>query len=220
MLMSLDGKMNSGSSDELDVDRDWCNIPHIKEGLHQYYEIEQTTDCYSLNTGRVMAKVGANERPFGDKWGVSFIAVDNLPHLNEHGVEYYARISERFFVVANNPSHPAHALCEKFDNIVMLPYSGKLSLADMLEMLYEKGVERLTVQSGGTLNGAFLRENLFDFVNIVVAPVLVGGKDTPSIIDGQAITSPLQLSLIRPLRLLEANTLEDSYIQLKYEVIK
>ena len=26
MLMSLDGKINSGDSDELDVDRDWCKI--------------------------------------------------------------------------------------------------------------------------------------------------------------------------------------------------
>ena len=39
------------------------------------------------------------------------------------------------------------------------------------------GCERLTIQSGGTLNGLFLREGLFDYVDIVVAPVLVGGKN-------------------------------------------
>ena len=39
MLMSLDGKINSGDSDELDVDRDWCKIDGVKEGLHQYYDI-------------------------------------------------------------------------------------------------------------------------------------------------------------------------------------
>ena len=39
MLMSLDGKINSGNSDELDVDRDWCKIYGVKEGLYQYYEI-------------------------------------------------------------------------------------------------------------------------------------------------------------------------------------
>ncbi len=56
MLMSLDGKINSGNSDELDVDRDWCKINGVKEGVNQYYEIEKTTDLYSLNTERVMAK--------------------------------------------------------------------------------------------------------------------------------------------------------------------
>lgn len=38
MLMSLDGKINSGDSEELDVDRDWCKIDGVKEGLHQYTE--------------------------------------------------------------------------------------------------------------------------------------------------------------------------------------
>ena len=62
MLMSLDGKISSGDSENLDADKDWCRIDGVKEGLHQYYEIEQTTDWYSLNTGRVMAKIGVNDR--------------------------------------------------------------------------------------------------------------------------------------------------------------
>ena len=44
MLMSLDGKISPGASDELDVDKDFPRIDGLKEGLHQYYEIEQTTD--------------------------------------------------------------------------------------------------------------------------------------------------------------------------------
>lgn len=46
MLESLDGKISSGNSDVLDADKDWCEITGVKEGLHQYYEIEQTTDFY------------------------------------------------------------------------------------------------------------------------------------------------------------------------------
>jgi len=77
MLMSLDGKINSGDSDELDVDKDWCKIDGVKEGLHKYYEIEQTTDYYSLNTGRTMAKIGVNdkaEKP--NKIDCRFIIID------------------------------------------------------------------------------------------------------------------------------------------------
>ena len=36
MLMSLDGKINSGDSDELDVDRDWCKIDGVKEGTNVF----------------------------------------------------------------------------------------------------------------------------------------------------------------------------------------
>ena len=53
MLMSLDGKISPGASDDLDVDKDFPKIDGLKEGLPQYYEIEQTTDLWSFNTGRV-----------------------------------------------------------------------------------------------------------------------------------------------------------------------
>lgn len=62
MLESLDGKISSGDSDNLDADKDWCRINGVKEGLQQYYDIEQTTDLFSINTGRVMAKIGLNEK--------------------------------------------------------------------------------------------------------------------------------------------------------------
>jgi len=43
------------------TDKDFPKIRGIKEGLHQYYDIEKTTDLYSLNSGLVQAKVGANK---------------------------------------------------------------------------------------------------------------------------------------------------------------
>ena len=50
MLMSVDGKISTGAVDELDVDRDYPRIEGVKEGLYQYYEIEKTTDLWSLNS--------------------------------------------------------------------------------------------------------------------------------------------------------------------------
>ena len=62
MLMSVDGKISTGAADDLDVDRDFPQIPGVREGLHQYYELEQTTDLWTLNSGRVQAKIGANAK--------------------------------------------------------------------------------------------------------------------------------------------------------------
>jgi 2,5-diamino-6-(ribosylamino)-4(3H)-pyrimidinone 5'-phosphate reductase len=95
-----------------------------------------------------------------------------------------------------------------------------VNLKQMLEDLYEKyGAKRLTIQSGGNMNGRFLREDLIDYVSIVIAPVLVGGRDTPTLIDGDAISSPSELSAIRPMELLECKVLNNSYIHLQYKVI-
>jgi hypothetical protein len=39
MLMSVDGKISPGASDNLDSDKDFPAIDGVKEGLHQYYEV-------------------------------------------------------------------------------------------------------------------------------------------------------------------------------------
>ena len=216
MLVSVDGKISTGATDELDVDRDFPQIPGLKEGLHQYYEIEQTTDLWSFNTGRVQEKMGANIKEMPAKTPVSFVLLDNH-HLNEHGVRYFCARSDQFVLITTNKDHPAFGVHE--DNLHII-FQEKLALADALVQLKERfGCERLTIQSGGTVNGLFLREKLFDFVDIVVAPVLIGGKDTSTLIDGRSLLSQEELSQLGVLRLVEASTLQDSYVRLRYQVI-
>ena len=36
MLMSVDGKISSGATDDLDFDKDFPQIQGVKEGLQQY----------------------------------------------------------------------------------------------------------------------------------------------------------------------------------------
>ena len=69
------------------------------------------------------------------------------------------------------------------------------------------------------MNGLFLREKLFDFVDIVVAPALIGGKDTATLIDGPSLRGRDELGRLGVLRLTEALTLQDSYVRLRYQVI-
>ena len=70
------------------------------------------------------------------------------------------------------------------------------------------------------MNGRFVRDNLIDYVNIVIAPILIGGKDVPTLVDGESINSDGELNKLRALELIECNRLDDSYIQLKYKVRK
>lgn len=222
MLGSLDGKISSGSSDNLDADKDFCRIDGVKEGLHQYYELEQETDVFSLNTGRVMAKIGVNDRKeYHEKIDVvTFVIIDNKPHLNENGIDYLCHWVGKLLLVTTNKNHIAYSLKDKYDNLEILHYE-TLGLTQLLEDLYSKyNAENLTIQSGGTLNGMFVRNKLIDFVNIVIAPIIVGGKDVATLVDGESITNENELNKLMPLELMECNKLEDSYIQLKYKVKK
>lgn len=222
MLESLDGKITSGNSDNLDADNDWCKINGVKEGLHQYYELETKTDWYSLNTGRVMAKIGVNDKKeYHDKLDdVRFIIIDNKPHLKETGIDYLCHWVEKLILVTTNKDHIAFSVKDKYENLDILLYD-YLDLKRLLEDMKQRyNVERITIQSGGNLNGMFLRENLIDYVNIVVAPLLVGGRDTSTLIDGESITNLNELNKLKALQLIECNKLEDSYIQLVYKVLK
>jgi 2,5-diamino-6-(ribosylamino)-4(3H)-pyrimidinone 5'-phosphate reductase len=222
MLESLDGKISSGSSDNLDADKDFCRIDGVKEGLHQYYELEQETDVFSLNTGRVMAKIGVNDRKeYHEKIDVvTFVIIDNKPHLNGNGIDYLCHWVGKLLLVTTNKNHIAYSLKDKYDNLEILYYE-TLGLTQLLEDLYSKyNAENLTIQSGGTLNGMFVRNKLIDFVNIVIAPIIVGGKDVATLVDGESITNENELNKLMPLELMECNKLEDSYIQLKYKVKK
>lgn len=215
MLMSMDGKISTGASDELDVDKDYPKIKGVKEGLHQYYELEQMSDLWSFNTGRVQAKMGVNEKAFPSKSPVSFVILDNH-HLTEHGVRYLCAWSKNFVLITQNTNHPAFSIAEDNLHIIM---QNTFDLADALKVIYEDyDCKRLTIQSGGTLNGLFLRNKLIDFIDIVVAPILVGGKDTSTLIDGVSITSSDDLNLLGVLQLEKCDVLEDSYIRLRYKV--
>ena len=216
MLVSADGKISTGATDHMDVDQDYPRIPGVREGLRQYYEIEQTTDLWSFNTGRVQAKIGVNARPMPEKTPVSFALLDNS-HLTGHGVRYFCALAREFVLITSNPRHPAFAV--QAENLHIL-FQDQFSLGDALARLKSDfGCQRLTVQSGGTVNGIFLREKLLDYVDLVVAPVLIGGKDTPTLIDGPSLTSPDQLPALSALRLLECTPLKESYLRLRYQVL-
>ena len=215
MLMSVDGKISTGATDELDVDKDFPKIDGVREG-HQYYEIEQRTDLWSFNTGRVQAKLGVNQKERPNKTPVSFVLLDNH-HLNENGVRYFCALSKMFVLITSNKAHPAFCVDEANLRII---YQEKLDLYAALSTLKRNyGCERLTVQSGGTVNSLFLREKLFDYVDIVVAPVLIGGKNTSTLIDGESFVSAEDLSKIGVLKLIECSALQGSYIRLRYEVV-
>lgn len=218
MLMSVDGKISTGDNDQLDVDCDYPKLDGIKEGLHQYYEIEQCQDLWSLNTGRVMAKIGMNEADLNlAKTPVSFVIIDNKPHLNEHGIKALCQELQQLVLVTTNHNHPAFHL--SIENLHII-YQEKLNLSLLMQILADNyHIERLTVQSGGTLNGLFLREHLLDRVDIVIAPALVGGKTVSTLIDGEAIHDSAHLDQLGILKLEQCSVLNDSYIRLQYTVI-
>jgi riboflavin biosynthesis pyrimidine reductase len=75
-----------------------------------------------------------------------------------------------------------------------------IDLGRALEILYEKGFRRLGITGGGALNGAFLRQGLVDEISVILAPVVVGGHQTPTLFDApdlQGLDGLTQLDLLQ-----------------------
>jgi len=220
LLTSLDGKISSGDVDSRDFDQDLSKLKGIKEGLPQYYEIEKTTDINSFNTGRVMAKIGVNTRKdIKQKISCNFIIVDNKPHLNEKGIIYLTNWVKKLYLITTNKNHPAFKM-KNIENLEIIYQAKKLNLENLFVELKEKyGMKRITIQSGGEMNAELIRNGLIDRVSIVIAPCLVGGRNTSTLVDGASLKTDKDLKNIKALNLQKVNKLKNSYLQLIYKIV-
>lgn len=218
MLQSLDGKISTGATDEFDVDLDFPNIPATKAGLHRYYEIEQTTDLWSLGSGLTMAKPAGpnvNAKSYEGERFMNFVMIDNR-HLTQQGIRYFCQRSVKFVLVTTNKSHPAFGMEESNLNII---YQSTLNLPELMGQLWEMGCRNLTVQGGSTINAMMLRDRLVDQINLVIAPIIIGGKDVPSVVGGAGLTDHGDVGRLTGLRLKKVKDIGDGYIHVLYDVI-
>lgn len=223
MNMSVDGKISTGDNDSMDTCLNYPKIKGIKEGYKQYYDIEQTTDLHSLNSARVLTK-SHNGKSINDvqniqKTIVNFIVIDNKPHLTLQGVKNLVQKSKTFYLVTTNKNHPAFSLSST-ENMEIIYYENEIDFSDLFNKFKtEYNVDSVTIQTGGTLNSIFLRNKLIDKIQIVMIPALIGGKNTSTLIEGESLHSFEELINVKALKLSKVEQLENSYLQLRYDVI-
>jgi len=73
--------------------------------------------------------------------------------------------------------------------------NGLLDLNDALDILYQKGVRKLLVEGGGTVIWNFLKKRLVDDLYIYIGSCIIGGKDTPTVADGEGISLEEEITL-------------------------
>ncbi|MFX1501214.1 MAG: dihydrofolate reductase family protein, partial [Promethearchaeota archaeon] len=145
--------------------------------------------------------------------------IDRKPHLTEKGVNYLIESFKSIYLVTNNKKHPGLKFSDRKElNIIYYP--NEIIIEDLFVKLKQDfKIDKISIQSGGTLNSLFLKKNLIDHVSIVIAPCLIGGKSTPTSIDGGAPQTDDDLFNIKALTLKKCEVLKHSYIHLYYDVI-
>lgn len=72
----------------------------------------------------------------------------------------------------------------------------KVDLVSLINYLAKINVKKLLVEGGGTLVNSLLRFGLVDEMNIYYAPIVIGGKDSPTVCDGKSFLLRLKITSI------------------------
>jgi 2,5-diamino-6-(ribosylamino)-4(3H)-pyrimidinone 5'-phosphate reductase len=91
---------------------------------------------------------------------------------------------------------------------------GAVDLTELLARLKRRGIERLLVEGGGELNWGFVRDNLVDELYVTIAPAILGGRNAPTLCEGEGLT----MAERRRLRLVSSEVV-DGEIFCRYAVV-
>ncbi len=92
----------------------------------------------------------------------------------------------------------------------------QVDVPKLLGILSERGVKRLLVEGGSTVNWSFLRAGLADELVVFVSSFIIGGHSTPTLVGGEGIQDlgrAIQLQLKR-------TTLLGEGVLLEYAVVR
>jgi len=90
----------------------------------------------------------------------------------------------------------------------------RVDLKKMVSILSDLGVKRIMVEGGGTLNFEMLKEGLVDEIYVAIAPKIFGGRNVPTLADGEGFKE----GEIVDLELIDIEKL-DEIIVLRYRIL-
>jgi diaminohydroxyphosphoribosylaminopyrimidine deaminase/5-amino-6-(5-phosphoribosylamino)uracil reductase len=98
------------------------------------------------------------------------------------------------------PPEKEELLRERNADVWRLVYEdGSVDLHSMLSRLASEGIDSVLVEGGGETAASFLRRGLVDKVSFIIAPIIIGGRDSIPAVAGEGvdmITSALRLSKV------------------------
>jgi 2,5-diamino-6-(ribosylamino)-4(3H)-pyrimidinone 5'-phosphate reductase len=140
------------------------------------------------------------------------IVVDSKARTPEDADIFKKGSGKRMIIVSESaPSDRVSVLAEKAEIIV----AGKdiVDLTQAMEELKTRGIKRMMLEGGATLNWGMFSAGLVDEIYTFVGNLIIGGKDAPTFVDGDGF---LENAIIK-LELINAEKIEEGML-LKWKV--
>jgi 2,5-diamino-6-(ribosylamino)-4(3H)-pyrimidinone 5'-phosphate reductase len=217
MAMTADGKITSALREEPGF-----TSPRDRKTMDR---LRAEADAVLVGAGTLRAddprlevrdpEMKAHRRALGKPDGLIHILVTSSAKLDP-GSNFFSEGSRAERIVATVEDAPADRLARL--NTVAEVWTagvGRVDLRELLGRLKARGIERLLVEGGGELNWGFVRDDLLDELYVTIAPSILGGRDAPTLCEGDGFT----MAARRRLRLVSADVIEGE-IFCRYAVIR
>jgi 2,5-diamino-6-(ribosylamino)-4(3H)-pyrimidinone 5'-phosphate reductase len=102
------------------------------------------------------------------------------------------RVHRILFTTRRAPEARRKQFAKTCEVVIM---GGRVSARQILAKLAQSGVRRAIVEGGGTLMWDFAKDNLIDEYHVTLTPRILGGKDAPTLVDGEGLAAARSLKL-------------------------
>lgn len=215
MAMSLDGKICTHTGESK-----WISCEESRKYVHNLRKraaaVMVGTNTVMKDNPRLTARLDGAKNPFRiilDRKGR--IPLESNVFSNDR----------KTIMVVSEGADPERikALEEKASKVITLRENDSgFDLDELMEKLYSLKIDSILLEGGGNLNFSALKSGIVDKVIIFIAPVLLGGKDSLTPVEGQgydSIAEALRLKNIST-RLIGNDIMIEGYTKLTYNTEK
>jgi 2,5-diamino-6-(ribosylamino)-4(3H)-pyrimidinone 5'-phosphate reductase len=180
--MSADGKIASPTRKQIRISCD--------EDIGRMYRLRNECDAVLVGVGTILTddpKLTVKETYVKHPKQPLRVVLDSTGRTPPHALVLNT-VTRTLIVTAKgvgktyDGSHIEVTECETDRN-------GFVEVGCVLDFLYNKGVRTLLVEGGGTVIWNFLNNRVVDDLYIFIGPCIIGGRDTPTVAEGEGITS-------------------------------
>jgi len=185
--MSLDGKLSNYKKEQIDIAEnddkkfreDYKIIADaVMVGGNTLIQDDPALTVKTKERQTKRIKLGKPPEP------IKVAVISNANNLNTKGDFFDKGKAQKIIFTTTQTSKRKIKEVKKKARVYILGKK-EVNLKKAMGILYKLGIKKLMVEGGGTLIFSLLKENLVDEINLKIGNLIIGGKDSVSLVEGQ-----------------------------------
>ncbi len=186
VAMSLDGKIGTTTGES-----HWITGEKSRQFVHRLRDHSDVImigiETVLKDDPRLTTRIAGGEGK--DPLRVVVDSTARLP-IDARVIESSSQAHTLLAVTEQAPAEKCRALKDRGVEVLTLPsQEGRVDLRALMKMLAGRELTTVLVEGGGTLNYSLLEQSLVDKLFIFIAPLIIGGKDSPTAFSGSGISA-------------------------------